>query len=213
MKVYFISGLGADRSIFKHIQLPSHCQPVYLDWIPPFKNESLAGYAQRLAEKINPSENFSLVGLSMGGMISVEITRHFKPLHTILISSISSSRHLPKYYRYLGALQLHKYIPISLMQNGAILKRLFTFETAEDKRMLKVMIRRIDVDFIRWGMEAILKWKSAEPPGRIIHIHGTHDEILPRRFTRPTHLISKGGHLMVMNRAGEINRILAEVLV
>ncbi|HYK56696.1 MAG TPA: hypothetical protein VEV15_09465, partial [Flavisolibacter sp.] len=83
----------------------------------------------------------------------------------------------------------------------------------EDKKMLKVMIRRIDVDFIRWGMEAILKWKSAEPPGRIIHIHGTHDDILPRRFTRPTHLISKGGHLMVMNRAGEINRILAEVLV
>lgn len=212
MKVYFISGLGADRSIFKHIQLPSHCQPVYLDWIPPFKNESLADYALRMAERIDPSEDFSLVGLSMGGMISVEIARHLKPLHTILISSISASRQLPKYYRYLGALKLHKHIPVSLLQNGAILKRLFTFEAAEDKKMLKGMIRRTDVGFIRWGLEAILKWKSGAPHGEIIHIHGTHDEILPRRFTRPTHLISKGGHLMVMNRAGEINRILAKVL-
>ena len=212
MKVYFISGLGADRSIFKHIQLPSHCEPVYLDWIPPVKNESLPGYALRLAEKIDPTEKFSLIGLSMGGMIAAEISRHFKPLHVVLISSVPSSQHLPKYYRFLGVLKLHKFLPISLFQRGAILKRLFTTETAEDKRMLKTMIRKINVHFIRWGLDAILNWKNEEVPQKIIHIHGSHDEILPKRFTKPTHVISKGGHLMIMNRAGEINRILADVL-
>jgi hypothetical protein len=33
------------------------------------------------------------------------------------------------------------------------------------------------------------------------------------RFTKPTHIISKAGHLMVMNRAEEINKILNEELV
>jgi pimeloyl-ACP methyl ester carboxylesterase len=212
VKVYFISGLGADRSIFKHIQLPSHCKPVFLDWISPVKNESLADYALRLSKKIDPAEKFSLIGLSMGGMIAVEIARHFNPLHVVLISSVPSSQHLPKYYHYLGILKLHKFLPISLFQKGALLKRLFTTETAEDKRMLKVMIRKTDVHFIRWGLEAILTWKNEKVPQNIIHIHGTHDEILPKRFTKPTHTINKGGHLMVMNRAGEINRILVEVL-
>lgn len=212
VKVYFISGLGADSSVFKHIRLPPHCEAIPLDWITPFKKESLPDYALRLAERIDTSGSFSLIGLSMGGMIAVEIARHFKPSHIILISSIPSSLHLPDYYRYLGVLGLHKFIPISLFQKGALLKRLFTAESAEDKRMLKAMIRKTDVSFIRWGLEAILKWKSENIPQNIIHIHGTHDEILPRRFTKPTHVISKGGHLMIMNRAAEINRIVAAVL-
>jgi pimeloyl-ACP methyl ester carboxylesterase len=212
VKVYFIPGLGADSSVFKYIHLPPHCQPVYLDWVVPHKNESLSDYALRMAEKIDRSEAFSLVGLSMGGMIGVEIARHFKPLRTILISSIPSSLHLPAYYRYLGALWLHKFIPVSLFQKGAILKRLFTAEKAEDKRMLKAMIRKTDVNFIRWAMEAILAWKNEDGIQELVHIHGTHDEILPKRFTRPTHVINRGGHLMIMNRAEEINRILAEVL-
>jgi len=211
VKVYFISGLAADRSVFKHIQLPSHCEPVYLDWIPPQKNESLSAYAVRLAETIDDNEAFGLIGLSMGGMLTVEISNRLNPVYTILISSIPSSQHLPTYYRYLGALKLHRYIPISLVQKAAILKRLFTAESAEDKRMLKAMIRKTDVQFIRWAMDAILNWKSTRVPDNIYHIHGTHDEILPKRFTSPTHVISKGGHLMIMNRAIEINKILAEI--
>jgi len=211
LKVYFISGLAADRTVFRHIQLPSHCEPVYLDWIPPQKNESLATYALRMAEKINPDEKFSLIGLSMGGMITVEICRHFNPVHTILISSISSSAHLPKYYRYLGALQLHRSIPISLFQKGAVIRRMFTSETVEDKRMLRAMINRSDADFIRWAFDAILNWRSAELSSNIVHIHGSNDKILPRRLTKPTHIIPRAGHLMILNRAGEINGILAEI--
>ena len=205
--------MGADRSVFRHIKLPAHCQPVYLDWIAPLKNETLAGYALRLAEKINPSETFSLVGLSMGGMISVEITRHLNPLHTILISSIPSAQQLPRLYRYLGALKVHKFVPVSLLQKGAILKRLFSAAAPEDKKILKTMIRHTDMQFVRWAMEAILNWQGTPPSKKIVHIHGTNDEILPWKLTKPTHVIEKGSHLMVMNRAPEINRILAEVLV
>ena len=165
-----------------------------------------------MAEGINTDEAFCIIGLSMGGMLAIEIANQLHPAQTILISSIPSSLHLPLYYRYLGRLHLHKIIPIGLVQKAAILKRLFTTESEEDKRMLKAMIRRSNAPFIRWAMGAILNWQCVVVPEKLFHIHGTHDEILPKRFTKPTHVIAKGGHLMVMNRASDVNKILAEIL-
>ena len=94
----------------------------------------------------------------------------------------------------------------------SVMKRLFTTETPDDKITLKQIIRESDSNFIRWAMGAILNWKSDALPESYIHIHGSKDEVLPIRFTKPTHTISKAGHLMVMNRAKEINTILQEVL-
>lgn len=212
MKIYFISGLAADKRVFTHIQLPAHYEPVYLDWITPVKNETLPAYAERLAEKINPHERFSIIGLSFGGMVAVEIARFYKPVQTILISSIPSFKHLPKYFRIASAIKLHKIIPISFLQYAAFLKRLFTNETLEDKKMLRLMIKESDPYFIRWAMDAVLTWRNSDFPENLLHLHGTNDEILPNRFTNPTHLIDKGSHMMVMSRADEVNNILHTIL-
>ena len=40
MKVYFISGLGADEKAFQLLQLPG-VEPVHLNWMPPLKKESI----------------------------------------------------------------------------------------------------------------------------------------------------------------------------
>lgn len=211
MKVYFISGLAADSTVFKYIQLPSHCEPVYLDWLPPAKNESLSSYTFRLTQHIDQTEPYSVVGLSFGGMIASEMAKHYKPKHVILISSVPCVQHLPPYFKLAARLRLHKLVPISLIQHAGILKRLFTTETSEDKKMLKTMIRKSDPVFIRWAMHAVLTWDNCDIPGNLFHIHGTKDKILPYRFTKPTHSI-KGGHLMILTKAKEINKILAEVL-
>ena len=212
MKVYFICGLAADSRVFKHIELPVGYEQVCLEWIRPEKDEPLASYALRLAADINLNEPFALVGLSMGGMIAVEIAKQFKPETTILISSIPTAQHLPKYYRLASRLHLHQLIPITAIQKASILKRAFTTETTEDKQMLKDMIRKSDPAFIRWAMQAVLTWDNTEVPEKLVQIHGGRDAILPGRYTKPTHIINSGGHLMIMNRAGEINKILGEVL-
>jgi len=46
----------------------------------------------------------------------------------------------------------------------------------------------------------------------LIHIHGSDDHLLPCRYVHADYIIQKGEHLMVMNRAQEVNRILAKVL-
>jgi pimeloyl-ACP methyl ester carboxylesterase len=212
MKVYFISGLAADSRVFKYIQLPANCEAVFLEWIPPVKNESLQNYSLRLAEKIDVNEPFSIVGLSMGGMMASEIASRMNPVITILISSVPSSKHLPFYFKAANALKLHKAVPISLVKSAAVVKRFFTAETDDDKEMVKQIIKDSDNYFIRWAMGAILNWKSEGIPDSYIHIHGTKDAVLPMRFTKPTHVIKKAGHLMIMTNADEINKILAETL-
>lgn len=212
LNIYFISGLAADRSVFKHLQLTPFCSAIYLDWIEPEKAETLAAYALRLAEKIDTSKPFALVGLSFGGMLATEIALRLKPVFLILISSIPRVQQLPHYFKLAAVLRLHKLVPIRFIQQAALLKRFFTIETAADKTLLRAMIRKSDVYFIRWAMHAVLTWKNTLVPENLIHIHGTRDEVLPVRFTKPTHIIPKGGHLMVMTRPEEINKILQEVL-
>jgi pimeloyl-ACP methyl ester carboxylesterase len=212
MKVYFISGLAADSRVFKYIQLPAHCEPVFLEWIKPIKNESLQDYSLRLAERIDANEKFAIIGLSMGGMMASEIACRLNPVITILISSVPSSKHLPFYFKVLGALKLDKAVPISLVKSAAVVKRFFTAETDDDKKMIRQIIKDSDNYFIRWAMEAILKWQHETVPSSYIHIHGTRDAVLPMRFTKPTHIINKAGHLMIMTNAQEINDILEETL-
>jgi pimeloyl-ACP methyl ester carboxylesterase len=211
VNVYFISGLGADRAVFRHIILPQGFTAHHLDWIKPQPDESLQHYALRLAEGIDRSQPFILLGLSMGGMMAVEIAKTYPAQSVILLSSIPVAQDLPKYYHWVGGLR--RIIPIGFFMKASVVKRFFTTETAEDKRMLKAMIRRVDPAFVKWAMGAILKWDCKDAPRNIVHIHGTADGILPCRFTHPHYKLRGAGHLAVLNRAKEINSILAEVLL
>jgi pimeloyl-ACP methyl ester carboxylesterase len=212
MKAYFISGLGADRVIFKNLELPEGIEAVHIDWISPLENESLCSYASRLSQKIDPSQPFILIGLSFGGMLAVEISRFLKPLQLILISSVTKSDQLPRFYRWAGNCGLHKIIPVNFFKQASLMKRLFTTETSEDKKLLRQMIRKLDPAFIKWALNAIVCWRNPDDPQNYIQIHGSGDLILPLRRLKPTHIIKGGGHLMVVNRANEINRVIGEVL-
>lgn len=213
MKAYLISGLAADSRVFKHIRLPDSIEVVYLEWIQPRKKESLKEYALRMSERIRMDEPFVLMGLSMGGMIASEIARVKKPVKLILISSVPCSGNLPFYFRTAGTLSLYKLVPVAALKWAARTKRFFTTETNEDKKLLREVIQESDNDFIRWAVEAILKWKQDDSPAHLVHIHGNKDEVLPIRFTHPTHIIKGAGHMMILTHAREINRILAAELI
>jgi hypothetical protein len=49
MKLYVISGLGADGSIFEYIQFPKKfTEIIYIDWLIPNYNESFENYVNRI---------------------------------------------------------------------------------------------------------------------------------------------------------------------
>ncbi|HUQ64936.1 MAG TPA: alpha/beta hydrolase [Flavitalea sp.] len=212
MNIYFIPGLGADKRIFRNIIVPEGCKGYYFDWIAPLKNETLRNYALRLAEKIDTSRPFIVVGLSFGGMLGAEIVNSYPIGKLAILSSVASSWQLPFYYRIAGKINLHRLVPVSLLKSASLMKRLFTAETAEQKAYLKMAIRDVDASFIRWGLDAIVNWHGSAASKSYIHIHGSRDAVLPVRFCRPTHIIKGGGHLMILTRNTEINKILNQFI-
>jgi len=90
------------------------------------------------------------------------------------------------------------------------------FMGAGNKEMKSIVynyVNNIDPAFIRWSLNAIVHWSHMERLSDLVHIHGSNDHLLPFRYVKADYMIKNGGHLMVMNRADEVNNILQEVLL
>ena len=212
MKVYFLAGIAADSRIFKNIHLPDGYESVYINWIKPFRDESLSSYAFRLAEAIDTAEPYYIIGVSLGGIIASEISTRYNPLATIIIGSVPTISQLPGYYKWVRKLRIQKMVPGSFYKIAAITKHFLNRAPLEDKKATIEMIHESDPAFIKWGIDAVLKWTNKLIPKKLYHIHGTRDEVFPFVYTSPTHVISKGGHVLVMSHAGEINKIISGIL-
>ena len=115
MKIYQVSGLGANANAFRNLRLEQDFEQVYIPWLDPEKDETLAHYTERLLDKINPIEDFLLMGLSFGGIIVQEMNRFINPKHTFLISTVKSRAELPKLFRFSASINAHKIIPMSFL--------------------------------------------------------------------------------------------------
>ena len=213
MKVYFISGLGADKRAFYRIKLPQGYQAVFLDWITPIAGESFPDYAKRFSECIEQDEEFALIGLSFGGMLASEIAKITSPKKLIIISSLSSYRELPWYFKLAGKLGLHRIVSPSLYKQATMLNRFMGTGNKEMKSIVYSYVNNIDPAFIRWSLDVILHWSHTERLSELIHIHGSNDHLLPYKYVKADYIIKNGGHLMVMNKADEVNTILEKVLL
>ena len=136
MRVYFISGLGADKRAFYKIKLPQGYQAVFLDWIVPLAGESFPDYAKRFSQSIKQDEEFVLIGLSFGGMLASEIAKIVSPKKLIIISSLSSYKELPWYFKLAGKLGIHRIISPSLYKQATIMNR---FMGAGNKEMKSIV--------------------------------------------------------------------------
>lgn len=212
IKVYFISGLAADRRAFQFINLPKGFETVYLDWESFHKGESMQSYALRMGEKIDSTKPFVLIGLSMGGMLATEISKLKTPILTILISSTFKSSSLPKLYRIASFTRIYKLLPGGLYKNASLAKRLFVRESPEVKNIIRQIIRDSNPNIIKAAIYAILSWKNETRPQNMIQIHGTKDELIPCKNQKPDYIIASGSHLMVLSKPEEINRILHKEL-
>lgn len=212
MTLYFLSGLGADKRVFQKLNFPSQYKIKHIEWVPPRKKESLKQYCYRLSASIDASEDFVLIGLSFGGMVATELSKIVKPVKTILISSASSQKEIPWYYKIARSFKLNLLIPgFILKSTNPFIYWLFGAKSDEDKNLLKSIFRDADTDFLKWAIHAIINWSNSERAEKTVHLHGTADRILPIRFVQYDRKI-EGGHLMVFNRFKVVNSILLKEL-
>ncbi|MFK8057168.1 MAG: alpha/beta fold hydrolase [Saprospiraceae bacterium] len=206
MTLYLIPGLGADKRVFTGLTLNTKTQ--VLDWIEPLKNEPLSDYVKRLSAQIDTSHPFGVLGVSFGGIVAVELAKILKPKVTILISSVSKSKELPQHFIGLGKLGFLNLVPDALLKPPTALMS-FMFG-AKDTELLCQIIKDTSPTFLRWALNAILRWKSDVELPSVVRIHGTDDRLIPLKGEATT--IKNGGHFMIVDRAEEVSEIVTAAL-
>jgi pimeloyl-ACP methyl ester carboxylesterase len=209
MTVYFLSGLGVDSRIFKHLTFSPNINTVFIDWLTPLKKEPLQEYARRIAQKIDTSQSFMLVGLSFGGILATEVIEFVQPQKPILISSVSRRRELPFYYKLAGFLKLNYLLPAKAVNRANwITYWLFGITEKRDKSLLNEILTNTNTSFVKWAVNEILNWKRTQAPANLIRIHGDKDKVLPIINFNPKYIIPDAGHFMIASRAHEISQVL-----
>jgi hypothetical protein len=146
-------------------------------------------------------------------MIAVEIAKTIDCEKIILISSAKTKKEVPLLYRWIGRMNLHQLIPMRLFKQANFLTYwFFGMETRTEKKLLKSILEDTNSRFLKWAIDSIVKWDNECRVGPIIQIHGSKDRILPiHNIAQIDYKIQNGGHLMVYNRAKEINEILKTI--
>jgi pimeloyl-ACP methyl ester carboxylesterase len=208
---YFISGLGADERLFRNLRLNG--DSIYINWIEPFPYESLSSYAFRLKDQIREKDDAILIGVSLGGILAVELAKKIPLSCVIIISSIKTRSELPLSYRLLSKVSfLVRLFPYSIMRKFPyLLYYHMGAHTKEERDLLDRFMKETDEDFVHWGTEQVIRWKNKDIPPNVFHIHGTADRVFPFSRIRNAVEVKGGTHLMVFSRAEEISRKIEEI--
>lgn len=209
MKVYAISGLGADERVFVNLGL--ECELVHLLWIKPTKGESIADYVIRLSKGIDQSEEYGILGLSFGGLVAVEISKVLNPKFTILISSVEVRSELPFLFRLIGNIGILKLIP-------SVLFRIPTFVATwlfgtNQKDLLKLILKDADLYFYKWSINELVSWRNTTRLKNCFKIEGEKDKLLPPAKDRNSTVVKDGQHFMIMDKAEEVSVLVNNIVL
>ena len=213
MNLYFISGLGADKRIFQKLVLPDIFKIQYIDWQPVSAEETLETYCRKLSEQIDQRQPFSLVGLSFGGIVSIEMSKFLSPVQTVIISSFCVQKEVPKFYVFLKQTGLYKLLPLRLLlKPNHFVYRLFGAYKPSMKNLLKNILQDTDPGFFVWAVRQLFTWDNKWKPPNLVRIHGKADRILPFKANMEAIPVEGGQHLMVYNQSEIVSDILKENL-
>jgi len=213
LTVYLISGQAADEKLFENLKLPSNLKTRNVHWIEPLKDESLQHYCGRLSEQVDASGEFVLIGVSLGGIVSVELNKILNPKRIIIISSIATRYELRPALKLIRLFKIHKLVPGALYKlYTPLLSWFFGAQTEREKNLLKFYTKKASKNYMKWAINQVVNWKNETRPSNLFHLHGTMDRIFPYNTTHADVKIEGGTHLMVHNRADEISAILSEQL-
>jgi pimeloyl-ACP methyl ester carboxylesterase len=209
--VYIFSGLGADERVFQNLDFSGY-QTTFIRWEVPGKNENIEAYASRLLTQITCPMP-TLIGLSFGGLIAIEIAKLIETKQIILLASAKTKKEIPLFYRLGGKLRLHKLLPTHLLKEENLFsKMVFGNASESDRVLMKSIFAGTNPIFLKWAIHQVVNWKNLTEPKNIRHIHGTKDRILPFRKVNCEFEIKNAGHLLTLRNAEEVSKILSTLI-
>jgi pimeloyl-ACP methyl ester carboxylesterase len=211
LKIFSISGLGADARAFANLRLSDH-ELIHVPWLKPARNESLPDYSARMLKAIDTSQPFALLGLSFGGLVAQTVSTMCAPEQVMLISSLQSRKELPTLFRLLGGMRLHRLIPGKWLTNYNFLTRHYFGPLSDESRdLLQIMLKETDPSFLKWAIAQIMKFQPIDSV-KPTRIHGDQDRIIPFPSAIDCSRVSGGGHLMIIDDAPLISKLINDKL-
>lgn len=209
-KLYLIAGHGSDIRIFSKINFPENVDTVHLHFIDPIKNETMHDYAIRISKKIDTTQQFSIMGVSLGGMLATEMTSFINPENVIIISSAAGRSELPIRYRMMRNFEMYRIFSGEFYHFMAKTAQiLFEPDRKKEGEIFDTMLKEKDPDFLKRGIHMIVNWEGEyESNGNIFHIHGSKDHTLPIRKTCSDMIVKKGSHMMTLTNPKPIEDLL-----
>jgi len=212
--IYFVPGLAASTEIFEYLELPPERFEIhYLDWlIPESQNESISNYAKRMCNRISHPDPV-LIGVSFGGIMVQEMSKIIKNKKTVIISSVKSKNELPKRFRVAKATKAYKLFPTKAVTNLEKFAH-YAFGDSIKKRvnLYRKYLSMRDKNYLPWAIYNVLHWQQEEPLPNIIHIHGNKDGVFPIKHIKDSIVIEGGTHVMILNKAQQISKLLVAVI-
>lgn len=211
--IYLIPGLGSDYRLFGNLDLRGVYETRYINHVIPDRGMSMQDYANELSNQIDTLKPYVLVGVSLGGMLAVEMSDFLKPETVIVISSAKCRNELPHRYRFQRIIPVYKLVSGKLSKKGALfLQPIVEPDRGYAEETFQAMLEDKDPEFMKRSIAMIMEWDRENYTDRVFHIHGDHDRTIPIRNVKYDYLVEDGSHMMVLTLGSEISGIVLDIL-
>ena len=207
-------GMAASPTIFEYIKLPENQFKIHwLEWMLPIHDESISDYALRMTKNIK-HENIVLLGVSFGGVLVQEISKHIHVRKLIIVSSVKSKHELPKHMVLAKKTKAYALVPTQLAGNIDLLAK-YVFGSSIKKRLdlYKRYLSVNDSKYLSWAIKQMVCWDQNEKLKDIVHIHGDNDAIFPIKNITNCITVKKGTHIMIINKYKWFNENLPLIIL
>lgn len=208
--IYCIPGLGQDDRVFSDLEI-KNAELRFLNWEAAQAKEDIPAYAARLAKRIDPDEKeLYLLGVSLGGIMAVELAKILKVKKIILISTVKNRDELPASFHWLGKVPVtSNSIPKFIIDAQVVLKPFYGKANSAGVDLFEEMLHDASLDFLRWAWNQIPKWKNEEKVNApFIHLHGTSDLIFPIKNIDCAITLKGATHFAIFNDKKKLNQLI-----
>lgn len=210
MRVFLITGFALDKRAFSPMRLPGGLYRT-VDLIPVIKGESLRDYALRMAAGMDLRAGDIIGGVSLGGMLALEIAKAYDLRGVILIASATHPRYIRKRFRI--------WAPLAPWVPEVLIRRLFTLLpailaiqrmlTPEGQALLADIMGRFPPALLKSLPMMMMRWPGCRPPSAFRQIHSDGDWLIrPNGNPATLTLLPGKNHLLTVSHPESVRELV-----
>lgn len=210
MRIFLITGFGLDGRAFAPLDLPGDFHAV--DLIAVRRGETLAAYALRLAAQMGLEAGDVVGGVSLGGMLALEMAKAKGCRGVILIASCIHPRHIRR--RFLWLSYVAPWVPESLIHRAfqliPLALRWQNLLTPDGQKLLNDIMGAFPPRLLKTLPPLIRRWPGCLPTTPVRRIHSTGDWMIRPAGEPPPVLLQGKNHLITVSHPAEVRRFLLD---